>query len=106
MPVRREKQVETVVVTQAVVEKQPFDAEGPIITAGDPNINNFVHYLIFQGSSRPSEESEDLLIDWTEEKKARNKPLKEFEDSESKVSQWIQFNEADMNSQFERYVFH
>ena len=68
--------------------------------------NNFVHYLICQGPSRPSEESEDLLIDWTEEKEAKNRPwdnLKEFEDPESKVSQWIQFNEVDMNSQFERY---
>ena len=47
VPVRREKQVETVVVTQAVVEKQPFDAEGPIITAGDLNSIKNDKYLIF-----------------------------------------------------------
>ena len=47
VPVRREKQVETVVVTQAVVEKQPFETEGPINTAGGLNSNNNVKYPIF-----------------------------------------------------------
>ena len=47
MPVRREKQVETVLVTQAVVEKQAFDTEGPINTAGGLNSNNNVKNPIF-----------------------------------------------------------
>ena len=49
---------------------------------------------------------EDLLIDWREEKGIRSKPwddnLREFEDSKPKASNWIQFDESDMNTQFER----
>ena len=61
-----------------------------------------------QGASRPSGQSQDLLLDWTDEKEQEKKPrqnLKEFEDSDSKVSQWIQFNDLEskeMYSQFER----
>ena len=49
-------------------------------------------------------EVEDLLIDWTKKDESR-KPwdkIKEFEDSEPKASSWIQFDESDMNTQFER----
>jgi len=86
-PARREKeeQSDNVVVTTAVVEKHPFDVEGGIIGVA----NNKV---------------EDLLIDWTKKDESR-KPwdkIKEFEDSEPKASSWIQFDESDMNSQFER----
>ena len=61
-----------------------------------------------QGASRPRGQSEDLLLDWTDDKEQEKKAwqnLKEFEDSESKVSQWIQFNDLEsreMESQFER----
>ena len=61
-----------------------------------------------QGIPRPSEQSEDLLIDWTANECSNKMPwdeFKEFEDSESKSSQWIQFDESesqDMNRQFER----
>ena len=61
-----------------------------------------------QGASRPRGQSEDLLLDWTDEKEQDKKAwqnLKEFEDSDSKVSQWIQFNDLEskeMDSQFER----
>ena len=61
-----------------------------------------------QGIPRPSEQSEDLLIDWTADEGSNKMPwdeFKEFEGSESKSSQWIQFDESesqDMNRQFER----
>jgi len=83
----KEEQSENVVVTTAVVEKQPFDADGGLIGASGDKV-------------------EDLLIDWTEENDTRSKPwddnLREFEDSEPKASNWIQFDESDMNTQFER----
>ena len=60
--------------------------------------------LLVTGAS--GDKVEDLLIDWTEENDTRSKPwddnLREFEDSEPKASNWIQFDESDMNTQFER----
>jgi len=91
-PVKKDRQelADNVVVTQAVVEKQPFDTDGGLIS---------------KGATLAASKEEDLLIDWTDEKEASIKPwdnLKEFEDSEPKASKWIQFDESDMNTQFER----
>ena len=67
-----------------------------------------IYKTSMQGASRPRGQSEDLLLDWTDDKEQEKKAwqnLKEFEDTESKVSQWIQFNDLEsreMESQFER----